>query len=553
MSSATFDIAQMIIAQRDNDATAILFEEQQFSYREYVKLCGRFANLLLNRCGDGPLHVGVLLDNVPDYLVVLGGTALAGGAVVGLNPTRRGAELERDIRHSDCQFLITEDRHLADLDGLDTGIDIDKQFNVDQSHWSDALQEYESQPIPELDINARDPYLLIFTSGTTGHPKAAICTQARLAGIAAVYPDMNGMDASDVAYLAMPLFHSNSLMANWAPMVFMGAAIALRRKFSASGFLPDIRRYACTYMNYVGKPLTYILATPEQDDDADNTLRLAFGNEAVVHDIERFEKRYACTVVDNYGSTEGGVNIIRTPDTPKNALGVGQPGTIVLNQETAERCALAQFDENGRLTNADDAVGEIANVESAPLFEGYWRNDEANAERTQRGIFWSGDLGYQDEKGFIYFGGRNYDWLRVDGENFAAAPVETILTRHPDIDLAAVYSVPNADVGDDVMATLLLADSASFDSLDLAAFIAAQSDMGTKAVPKYIRITQQMPQTASNKVIKRQLRAEGWGCEDPVWVRQADGGYVPLGDSMRDTIYQQFAARGREELIAFEQ
>lgn len=551
MSEPTLNIARLLLAQQNNDNTAVLFEDQRWSYREYISLCSNFANMLLEQRSEGPLHIGVLLDNVPDYLVVLGGAALVGGAVVGLNPTRRGAELERDIRHADCQFIITENRHLDEIADLDTGVDAAKTYNIDQPRWHEALQAQQHKAIPELEINTSEPYLLIFTSGTTGHPKAAICTQARLAGIAAVFPDMNNMSSDDIAYLCMPLFHSNSLMANWAPMLAMGAAIALRRKFSASGFLPDIRRYGCTYMNYVGKPLTYILATPELADDANNSLKLAFGNEAVVHDIERFEKRYACKVVDNYGSTEGGINIIRTPETPKNALGVGQPGTVVLNQETAEPCAVAQFDSHGRLSNADEAVGEIANNQSAASFEGYWRNQEADSERTQGGIFWSGDLGYMDSQGIIYFGGRNYDWLRVDGENFAAAPIETILTRHPAIDIAAVYAVPNSDVGDDVMATLLLSSNSDFEQLALPQFLQQQSDLGTKMSPRYIRVTATMPTTASNKVIKRQLRAQAWVCDDPVWVRLQDGSFVSLDNDLQQQIYDRFAARGRESALDF--
>ncbi len=544
-------IAQLVLDQQANDATAILFEDQSISYKQYVAACGQFANLLLERAGDGPLHIGVLLDNVPDYLTVLGGAALVGAAVVGLNPTRRGAELERDIRHSDCQFLITEDRHLSELEGLDIGVEQLRQFNIDQAHWQETLTAQKDKPIPVLQINPADPYLLIFTSGTTGNPKAALCSQARLAGIAAVFPEMNGISDQDIAYLAMPLFHSNSLMANWSPMLAVGATIALRRKFSASGFLPDVRRYGCTYMNYVGKPLTYILATPEQADDTDNTMVLAFGNEAVVHDIQRFEKRFACAVRDNYGSTEGGINIMRTPETPKDALGIGQPGTVVLNQETQQPCAVAEFDQHGRLSNADQAVGEIANIQSAQLFEGYWRNEDANSERTQGGIFWSGDLGYIDKQGFLYFGGRNYDWLRVDGENFAAAPIENILTRHSGIGISAVYAVPNSDGGDDVMATLLLSPGAEFTSLDMQAFLSSQSDLGTKSVPKYFRVTQAMPTTASNKVVKRQLRAEAWECADPVWIRQKDGSYQLLDDAERQTIRALFESRGRAALLDF--
>lgn len=544
-------IAQLVLDQQANDATAILFEDQSISYKQYVAACGQFANLILEQASEGPLHIGVLLDNVPDYLTVLGGAALVGAAVVGLNPTRRGAELERDIRHSDCQFLITEDRHLVELEGLDIGVEKSRQFNIDHADWQEALATQKDKPLPVLDINVSNPYLLIFTSGTTGNPKAALCSQARLAGIAAVFPEMNGISDQDIAYLAMPLFHSNSLMANWSPMLAVGATIALRRKFSASGFLPDVRRYGCTYMNYVGKPLTYILATPEQADDVDNTMVLAFGNEAVVHDIQRFEKRFACAVRDNYGSTEGGINIMRTLETPKDALGIGQPGTVVLNQETQEPCAVAEFDQHGRLSNADQAVGEIANIQSAQSFEGYWRNEDANLERTQGGIFWSGDLGYIDKQGFLYFGGRNYDWLRVDGENFAAAPIENILTRHSGIGISAVYAVPNSDVGDDVMATLLLSPGSEFAALDMQAFLSSQSDLGTKSVPKYFRVTQAMPTTASNKVVKRQLRAEAWECADPVWIRQKDGSYQSLDGTARQGIRALFESRGRAALLDF--
>ena len=544
-------IQNFVLSHRENDNVAIVFEDQQWSYREYVQICGQLANLLLEQRDEGPFHVGVLLDNIPEYLITLGAAAIAGAAVVGLNPTRRGAELARDISHSDCQFLITEDRHLEDLAGLEISVDPAKQLNINTVQWRTALKSQAGKPLPEIAIDLSKAYLLIFTSGTTGNPKAALCSQARLGGIAQAFNGMNGIDVSYVAYASMPLFHSNALMANWAPMLAAGAKVVLRRKFSASGFLPDIRKYRCNFMNYVGKPLTYILATPEQADDADNPLVIAFGNEAVVHDIKRFEARFNCQVRDNYGSTEGGINIMRTPETPKTALGVGQPGTVVLDPETSRPCAVAEFDNNGRLSNADQAVGEIANIETVANFEGYWRNDEANQERTQRGIFWSGDLGYVDADGFIYFGGRNYDWLRVDGENFAAAPIETIITRHEQIDIAAVYAVPNADVGDDVMATLLLRPNISFDDLAIESFFHAQSDLGKKSLPRYIRITNAMPTTASNKVVKRDLRAQGWECSDPVWLRDNDNTFTLLGDERCQQIRQQFRVRDREELIDF--
>jgi fatty-acyl-CoA synthase len=346
----------------------------------------------------------------------------------------------------------------------------------------------------------------------------------------------------------MPMFHSNALMAGWAPAVFSGATLVLRRKFSASGFLPDVRKYGVTYFNYVGKPLTYILATPERPDDADNSLRLAFGNEGADHDLERFARRFGCQVLDSYGSTEGAVSIARVPGAPAGSLGVGAAGTVILNPETGQETPAARFDAAGKLLNGDEAIGEIANVQSAATFEGYYENDAANAARVRNGIYWTGDLGYRDERGFLYFAGRDFDWLRVDGENFAAAPVERILARHPDVALAAVYGVPDADVGDALMAALVLRPGAKFDPAEFAAFLARQADLGTKQSPRYVRISAELPQTQTNKILKRELRRQRWECADPVWAR-TDSGYRPLDSDAAAAIRQRFRARGREGVL----
>ena len=117
----------------------------------------------------------------------------------------------------------------------------------------------------------------------------------------------------------------------------------------------------------------------------------------------------------------------------------------------------------------------MVNVKGSGGFEGYYKNDEANAERMRGGMYWTGDLGYRDDDGFFYFAGRNSDWLRVDGENFAAAPVENVLARHSSVVLCAVYAVPAVDVGDDVMAALHLHDEQTFDADEFVAFLDAAS------------------------------------------------------------------------------
>jgi len=543
-------IAELVRERAADEHPAILFEDRSWSYAEYVTACAERAALLDELRRPGPFHVGVLLGNVPEFAMWLGAAAVAGAVVVGINPTRRGAELARDITHTECQLLVTEARHSPLLDGIDTGVGRDRTFDVESAAYTKALEDHRGAALPDVEVSNSDLYLLLFTSGTSGAPKACLCSQGRLGRIGRTLADMVELGPKDVCYIAMPMFHSNALMAGWAPALAGGATSALRRKFSASGFLPDVRKFGVTYFNYVGKPLSYVLATPERPDDADNTLRLVFGNEGADLDIDRFSRRFGVPVIDSYGSTEGGAIVQRTPEMPPGALGRGADGMAVLDPETGEDRPPARFDADGRLLNPDEAIGELVNRLGAAGFEGYWNNDEANTARVHDGIYWTGDLAYRDEQGYFYFAGRDYDWLRVDGENFSAAPVERILARHSDVVLAAVYAVPDPDVGDRVMAALQLRPGVTFDPEDFAAFLAAQPDLGTKWTPRFVRIAPTLPVTETSKVLKRVLRRDRWETDDEVWWQPEKGGaYRRLTPPDVEELRDEFAVRGRAPVL----
>jgi fatty-acyl-CoA synthase len=534
----------------DDVRTGMLFEDGSWTYAELVQAAAERAALAAALRRDGPFHVGVLLDNVPEFPMWLGAAALGRSTVVGINPTRRGAELARDIRHTDCQLIVTESRHRSLLDGLDLGIDADRILVVDDPAYADALAPHRGVALPEEPAAPGDLYVLLFTSGTSGAPKACLCSQGRLARIGKVVADQYRFTADDVVYEAMPMFHSNALMAGWAPAIAGGVPVALRRRFSASGFLPDVRKYKVTFFNYVGKPLSYILATPERPDDADNTLRLVFGNEGAERDLARFRERFDCVVVDNYGSTEGGAMVQRQADQPPGALGKAPEGTVVLNPETGLECPAARFDAEGHLVNPDEAIGELVNKLGATGFEGYWKNNDANAARVRDGYYWTGDLAYRDEAGWFYFAGRDFEWMRVDGENFAAAPIERIVSRHPDVVLAAVYAVPAVDVGDEVMAALQLRPGATFDPDDFLEFLDEQADLGTKWTPRYVRVTGALPVTETSKVLKRVLRRDRWETGDPVWWRpEKQGPYRPMSARDVRALREEFERRGRVDVL----
>jgi len=550
-------IDEFIRRRADDHRTGLVFEDRSWTHAEVTTEQAARARVLADLRTGGPFHVALLLDNVPEYVFWMGGAMLAGAVVVGGNPTHRGDELARDLSHTECQLLVTDTSYLPLVEGHDLGpaLPHDRILVVDSptgdpdpaTPYGARLTAAAGSPLPDRQATAigEDSLgLLLFTSGTSGAPKACLCSQGRLARIGAIVAQMFEITGDDVCYVPMPLFHSNALMAGWAPALAAGATVALRERFSASQFLPDVRKHGVTYFNYVGKPLSYVLATPEQPDDADNPLRRAFGNEAAEADVARFAERFGCTVQDAYGSTEGGAAVTRTPDTPRGALGRALPGTVILDPDTGEECPRAIFDGHGRLLNADEAIGEMVSETGGAGFEGYWRNDDANAARIRNGWYWTGDLAYRDAEDFFYFAGRDYDWLRVDGENFAAAPVEAILTRHPDVVLASVYAVPDTAVGDQVMAALLMRPGAEFDPDGFADFLAGENDLGTKWAPKYVRVTDDLPTTATSKVLKRVLRNEGWDCADPVWWRPEKGAtYRRLTKAEAESLDAQVAAR----------
>ncbi|WP_246366116.1 AMP-binding protein [Nonomuraea rhodomycinica] len=530
-------LAALLLARAGDDRPGLLFEDRAWSWREHVAAC-RAAAARLGAITDpswraaraaGRPHVGVLCDNVPGLPVLVGAAALGGYVVVALNPTRSPAELARDAAATDVALLLYDGPYEEAATGLARALRIPRAplatltDSVGSGGETPRPADAPDQAAPERAASEGaapghpapgDLVMLIFTSGTSGRPRAVRITQRKLAVPgrslgALLTPD-------DVVYCPMPLFHSGALMAAYAPAVASGAALVLRRRFSASGLLPDVRRYGCTYLHYVGKALSYVLATPPRPDDADNPLRLAFGNEGSATATRRFGERFGCRVIDAFGSTETAISLTPDPAAPPGALGRLPDGVEIRDPLTGRRCATARV-EDGRLLNPDEAIGELVNVSGTGLFDGYYNDPEADAERLRGGAFWSGDLAYADARGHVFFAGRGTERLRVDGENLAVAPIEAALREFPGVVEAAVYPVPDAAAGDQVMAALVMAGPFSPEAF--AAFLAARADLGRKAVPRYVRISAELPQTPSHKVLKRLLAREAWRTADPVWWR----------------------------------
>ncbi|CAB4730620.1 unannotated protein [freshwater metagenome] len=318
--------------------------------------------------------------------------------------------------------------------------------------------------------------------------------------------------------------------------------------------MPDIRAHQCTYFTYVGRTIAYILGQPVSSEDQNNTLRLGFGTEASALDRERFLERFGCDLVEGYGSSESVVAIIRTPETPANALGkerADMAGQVsIIDPDTNIECPRVQFDEFGAITNPE-CIGEIVSLSGGTSFEGYYNNHEASTERVRNGWYWTGDLGYRDDAGFFYFGGRSADWLRVDSENFAAGPVENIVSRFPGVVMAAVYPVPDPTTGDMVMVAVEMNEAAEFLPHEFDEFLAQQRDLGTKWSPQIVRVITAMPLTANNKVHKPPLRASKWLTSDShYWRSERNQSLRLMTEADKIDLEQRFASNGRSHILS---
>jgi fatty-acyl-CoA synthase len=527
-SNATETVAGQVRARADDANVGLIYGEQSWTWREVVaEAAARAAWMRVALDPERPLHVGVLLPNVPEYVFQILGAALTGACIVGANPTRRGAELAGDIDHAACQFVIA-DATYAEL--------VDDPVRVEDAPWA----AHAGAALPDVDPPASARMFLLFTSGSTAAPKAAIRSQGRsIAGGALRF------GPADVLYCPMPLSHGNALTTTLLPAVASGSRLVLRDRFSATAWLDDVRTHGVTFTNTVGRALGYVLATPPSAHDRDHQLKAVIAPEASPRDTAAFRERFGVKVFGGYGSSEGGIALI--PSRKPGALGSAPANAdIAVVDESGQECQTAQFDAGGRLTNAEAAIGELVRRNAKDAFEGYWNNPEATAERLRGGWFWSGDLAYRDADGVFWFAGRVGDWLRVDSENFAAGPVERIVARYPDAAAAAIIAAPDPLAGDQVMAVLELLDGKTFDAGDFARFLGAQSDLGTKWAPRFVRIAPQIPIVGNGKLDKKSLRREAWLCEDPVWWRPPrSDDYVPFTLADRDRLRDEFVAHHR--------
>src|SRR5690242_15222208 len=231
-------VQQLVRALADSPTTGLAFGDERWTWAETVGDAAARAHVLRGWAApDRPLHVGVLLENTPEMIRALLAGAIGAHVTAGINATRRGEARAADVRRADCQVLLTESQHLPLLDRPDLGGA--RVVRTDSAQWRHLVRGAPRSAQGFPDSAAMHTFMLIFTSGTSGEPKAVQVSNFMVVMSGSVLSEKYGLNPDDVCYCAMPLFHSNAIMAGFAPALCGGSTIALARKFSASSFLSD--------------------------------------------------------------------------------------------------------------------------------------------------------------------------------------------------------------------------------------------------------------------------------------------------------------------------
>jgi fatty-acyl-CoA synthase len=576
------------------DKIFLMQHERSWTYRDFREHSARMARFLLGRLGPisdaRPGHVAMLLENHLELLALYGGCGAAGLTLFGINTGLRGDTLAGVVNHARARVLVVDERLLGELDRVRGALETVADENIlvlrtgdaelDPSRDLMACVEREiggegtSVDLPSVDVKPETNLMVIYTSGTTGLPKGINNNHMKLNATGIGVSTQLGIGSDDVGYACMPLFHSNAMFVGLMPAFWVGGAVGIRERFSASSFVSDVLDYGVSYWNYVGEPVHYVLAALEKKyggDDArlraevtnnpKNRMRYAVGNGASPPDIDRFSDWMGLEdMFELYGSTEAAISTFRRKGDPRGSVGQITDSAVKILDEKGEEKPPAVLDADGKITNYDEAVGEICRVaDDTYLFQGYFDNPGATTSKYRDGVYHSGDLGHvleRDGKRYLYFDGRTDDWIRKDGENFSALQVARLISEHPDVVLAAAYGAPCSVSDELVMVALKLRDGASFDAKGFFDFCQAQVEHGgmdRKWVPDFVRIVDDFQYTGTQKILVRHLKALHFDLgrvDDPVyWRERGDDSFRTLTAADYAALRERFAAAEKLELL----
>ncbi|MEC9308929.1 MAG: ATP-dependent acyl-CoA ligase [Chloroflexota bacterium] len=503
------------VVSKDPDKIFIEIAGQSITYHEFQERSIRAASMFRSL---GIVHgdrVCLYLPNCPEFLYCWFGLSRIGAISVPINTAYKRDETAyilnnsgavAVIGHSDISGSLYEAAELSPNVKFRLAVRTPESDLFD-SEWCDfntLLNTTELSDLSDLSdsVSPSDISMLVYTSGTTGNPKGVQVTQKMYVAAGQGFSHWTNATSDDRFFTCLPYFHANAQYYSTMGALSAGATLIVSDRFSASRFWDQVRESRATVVNFIGMMMPVLSKQPKSESDLDNMVRLFYGSPAFSPEfLDEFKERFGTEIIVGFGMTETCYGTIETIGENRRANSSGLP----------RRHPDPEFKNNIRIVDeegdpvASSIVGEIT-ISNPVLMTGYWKNVEQTELALRDGWLFTGDLGWLDEDGYLYFVDRKKDVIRRRGENISSQEVEDVIKRHPYILDCAVISVPSELGEDDVKAYVLPQDGHDISPEEIIYWCA--NLLAYFKVPRYIEMREDLPRTPSLRVRKDVLRSE---------------------------------------------
>jgi carnitine-CoA ligase len=511
-------------AARNGAKTWLLWQDASYSYADLQAMTNRYANGFSSLGIAKGQHVAVMLSNGPQFFFVVWGLGKIGAVAVPLNTAAKGELLRYFIDQSRSSWIVVGEEWADRIDEVSAGLGELKGFVcVGDARGLSArgkpaidLRTFESLSASTPPIEAvrySDPHLIMYTSGTTGPSKGVVSPHAQAHGIGRHLVRHFEYGDDDVLYTCLPLFHGNALWYSSYPALWADATLALAPRFSVSQFWYDIRRTGATQFNALGAMVNMLLKQPPSELDRQHSVRQSMALPLSREVFNEFSQRFNLKVTSVYAMTETFPVTVFTPRDPVEkgssaGKGRGLADMIITDEED-------QALPSGK-------IGEICVRPREPwiMMLGYYNMPEATLRECRNLWFHTGDRGYIDGDGYLFFVDRTKETIRRRGENISAYEVEMLVAKHPGVLEVAAIPLASELSEDDVMIYVVKRPGAELTEQELIRF--CSQTMAYFMVPRFIRFADALPKTASEKVEKYKLKTMAQAERERLWDREKE-------------------------------
>lgn len=484
-------------AVRAPDGEFLRFEQRAWTFGEVDDWTSRLAQRLVAedgvRRGD---RVAIMLPNVVQWPIAWLAILKAGGITVPVNSSYQRADLEFVLRDSGARVMFTDAAHAPLVEEVRTSNSDLIDVRIIEAASPGGLVRYPADR-PAVDITGATLANLQYTSGTTGFPKACMLTHDYWTRLGWVCANAAGLGPDDVALTSQPYSYMDPQW-NTALSLTIGAPLVVLPRFSASGFMADVRRHRATFCYVLGSMPTLLFKQPPSPQDRDNDLRIVLCSAIPVALHAQLEQRWGAPWREIFGMTETGVDLVSLPENTAD-IGSGRLGQPVPTKR------VRVVDPRGREV-AEGESGELI-TSGKPMMLGYWNRPEETAQVLRDGWLRTGDVVVREASSYRLVG-RIKDMVRRGGENIAGAEVERALERDDSVIGAAVVGVPDELFGEEVKAFVQLTSGIEESRATAEQILdRARNELARFKLPRYVEFVADFPRTPSERVSKPALKA----------------------------------------------